>query len=63
MSTAFQLVLVLVFSLTLICGLASVLVGLSAMPAEKAMPLIEMFTSTFKFGAGALIGLLGGKVT
>jgi hypothetical protein len=66
LSPAFLLVFKSVLALTLIClVLGCSLVGLSVHSGRtltsQETVLLDLFTSTFKLGFGAIIGLLGGK--
>jgi len=66
LSPAFLLVFKSVLALTLIClVLGCSLVGLTVHSGRTLTPqetgLLDLFTSTFKLGFGAIIGLLGGK--
>jgi hypothetical protein len=66
LSPAFLLVFKSVLALTLIClVLGCCLVGLAVHSGRTLTPqetgLLDLFTSTFKLGFGAILGLLGGK--
>ncbi len=66
LSPAFKLVFVSVLALTLIClFLGCSLVGLTLHAGRSLTSqenvLFDLFTSTFKLGFGAIVGLLGGK--
>ena len=66
LSPAFKLVFVSVLAITILCLLlACSLVGF-AIRAEGSLPppaqeLMDLSTSMFKLGFGAIVGLLGGK--
>jgi hypothetical protein len=66
LSLAFKLVFNSVLALTVIClFLGCSLVGLTVHTGRSLTTqenvLFDLFTSTFKLGFGAIIGLLGGK--
>ena len=69
LSPAFKVVFFSVLAVTLIClVLSCILVGITVragggdhMLTSQESALFDLFTSTFKLGFGAILGLLGGK--
>lgn len=61
LSVRYLLTVLAVFLMTVGSAMASVALVV-LVPDQRAGPLVETFSTTFKMGFGAFIGLLGGKV-
>jgi hypothetical protein len=58
----FKLIFITVLCLTILSGLASLALGIWADSAkDTTKSLIETFSTTWKMGFGAIIGMVGGK--
>ena len=59
----FRAVFVCTVMLTLLSMGASIFLALAAPTSASVVPLIETFATTWKMGFGAVLGLLGGRLT
>ncbi len=57
----FKLVFISVLGLTVICLGVAVVLAYDPIPSDSKRNLTETCLTMFKFGLGALVGLLGGK--
>ena len=59
----FKLVFYAVLSLTVTSLLLNVFLVILNMPSEQSRALIDTCSTTFKLGFGAIVGLIGSKLT
>ena len=64
LSPGFKMVFIAVFSLTVLAGIAEIVFAFSwATPTPNQQNVFEGMGFTWKAGTGAILGLLGGKMT
>jgi hypothetical protein len=59
----FKLVFTTVLAITILCLILNLLVVLMAPNGSQAASLADTCSTAFKLGFGAIVGLVGGKVT
>jgi hypothetical protein len=65
LTPAFKLIFLSVLALTFLSYVGSLFLAVfdASHPTENVKQLIDTFSTTWKLGFGAIIGLIGGKVT
>jgi hypothetical protein len=59
----FKLVFATVLAITILCLLLNLVIVLAAPPGAAAESFVDTCSTAFKLGFGAIVGLVGGKVT
>lgn len=62
-SPSFKLIFAAVFTITVVCLLINLFIVLVAPDSAGAQSLADTCSTAFKLGFGAMVGLVGGKVT